>query len=203
MQLSFWPAILVGVLLASCAADNPAQEASKKVTKRYNLGAVTVQLPAGWKALDYDSAGLWGAGQGPAYRRRHLFIDSASADTVIRPAIVLTVEKRAGTFQTSKAAQGLAKSLRVSPDQLQGLTLRDTLLANGHLAIIEATYHSRVAHLDVIQTYAFYTRAHVLVSFMGMARSRSGPANRQTQALFRQVITSLTWQKERTRIQAP
>ncbi|MGI4737444.1 MAG: hypothetical protein ACRYG7_19945 [Janthinobacterium lividum] len=193
MQLSLWPAILVGVLLASCAADNPTQEASKTAAKRYNLGAVTVQLPASWKALNYDSAGLWGAGQGPSYRQRHLFINSASPDTVLRPSIVFTVEKRVGIFHVNQTAQELTKSLRASADQLQALTLRDTLLANGQLALIEATYHSRAVHLDVIQTYAFYTRANVLVALLGTARSYPGPANQQTRALFRQAITSLTW----------
>jgi hypothetical protein len=194
MQLSFRPAILVGVLLASCGADAPTQEASKTAAKRrYNLGALTVQLPASWKALDYNSAGLWGAGQGPAYRQRHLFVDSASADTVLRSTIVLTVEKRAGSFHADQAAQELTKSLRASADELQALTLRDTLLANGHLAIIEATYRSRAVHLDIIQTYAFYTRANMLVAFLGTARSYPGPANQQTRALFRQALTSLTW----------
>ncbi|MGI4733634.1 MAG: hypothetical protein ACRYG7_00475 [Janthinobacterium lividum] len=193
MQRSLGPTILAGMLLASCAADGPTQEASQPAAKRYNLGAVSVQLPAGWKALDYDSAGLWGAGQGPAYRHRHLFINSASPDTVLRPSMVFTVEKRAGSFHANQAAQGLAKRLRASSGQLQALTLRDTLLANGQLAIIEANYHSRAVHLDVLQTYAFYTRANVLVAFLGTARSNPGPANQQTRALFRQAITSLTW----------
>jgi hypothetical protein len=188
MQLSFRPAILVGVLLASCGADTPTQEASKTAAKRrYNIGALTVQLPASWKALDYNSAGLWGAGQGPAYRQRHLFVDSASPDTVLRSTIVLTVEKRAGSFHADQAAQVLTKNLRASADELQALTLRHTLLANGHLAI------SRAVHLDIIQTYAFYTRANVLVAFLGTARSYPGPANQQTRALFRHALTSLTW----------
>lgn len=193
MQLSFRPAILLGVLLTSCAADTPTQDASQLASKHYNLGAITLQLPASWKALDYDSAGLWGAGQEPAYRHRYLFLNMASSDTVLRPTIVLTVEKRAGRFHANKAAQGLAKNLRASADQLQALTLRDTLLANGQLALIEATYHSPAVHLDVIQTYGFYTRANVLVTLLGTARNSPGPANQQTRALFRQAMTSLTW----------
>jgi hypothetical protein len=187
------PYALIGLLLASCASDTPPLATTKTLAKKYDLGAITVLLPSAWKALDYDSSGLWGAKKGPTYRQRHLFLNTAALNTTLRETIVLTVEQRPAIPQAQKAAQALATNLRAFPEQLQGLTLRDTLLANGKLAIIEATYRNPKVGMDIIQTYAFYTRANTLVSFMGTARSHPGPANQQTWALFRQAITSITW----------
>ncbi|RZK32282.1 MAG: hypothetical protein EOO63_01835 [Hymenobacter sp.] len=79
------------------------------------------------------------------------------------------------------------------PERLQGLTIRDTLLANGKLAIVEATYRNPKVAMDIIQTYAFYTRANTLVAFMGTARRHPRSAKQQTWALFRQAIASITW----------
>lgn len=193
MLLAFRPYALMGLLLTSCASDTPPLAATKMLAKTYDLGAITVQLPRTWKALDYDSSGLWGAQRGPAYRQRHLFLNTAALDTTLRETIVLTIEKREGTPHAGKAAQALAKNLRAFPDQLQVLTLRDTLLNNGNLAIIEATCRNREVHLDIIQTYAFYTRANVLVAFLATARSHPGLSNQQTWTMFRQAITSITW----------
>jgi hypothetical protein len=187
------PYALMGLLLASCASDTPPLASTKTLAKKYDLGAITVLLPSAWKALDYDSSGLWGAKKGPAYRQRHLFLNTAAVDTLLRETIVLTVEQQPGVPQAKKAAQALATNLRAFPAHLQGLTLRDTLLANGKLAIIEATYRNPNVALDIIQTYAFYTRANTLVAFMGTARSHPGPANQQTWTLFRQAIASITW----------
>jgi hypothetical protein len=184
---------LVGLLLVSCGPDNLPQAATKTSAKKYELGAIMVQLPETWKALDYNASGLVDAHKGPAYRQRHLFVNTVAPDTTLRETIVLTIDKREGTFHAEKAGQELAKNLRALPTQLQVLTLQDTLLHNGNLAIIEVTSRNLDLHLDIIQTYAFYTRAHMLVSFMGTARSRSKTANQQTRAFFRQAITSITW----------
>jgi hypothetical protein len=193
MLSPFRPYALVGLFLASCAPDTPPLAVAKVLAKKYDLGTVTVQLPGSWKALNYDSSALWGAQRGAAYRQRHLFLNTAALDTTLRETIVLTIEKREGTPHAGKAAQALAKNLRAFPDQLQVLTLRDTLLNNGNLAIIEATCRNREVHLDIIQTYAFYTRANVLVAFLATARSHPGSANQQTWAMFRQAVSSITW----------
>lgn len=114
MLPAFRPYALIGLLLASCASDTPPLAATETLAKKYDLGAITVQLPKTWKALDYDSFGLWGAKKGPTYRRRHLFLNTAAVDTLLRETIVLTVEQRPGVPQAQKAAQALATNLRVS-----------------------------------------------------------------------------------------
>lgn len=193
MLPAFRPYALIGLLLASCASDTPPLAATETLAKKYDLGAITVQLPKTWKALDYDSSGLWGAKKGPTYRQRHLFLNTAAVDTLLRETIVLTVEQRPGVPQAQKAAQALATNLRAFPEQLQGLTIRDTLLANGKLAIVEATYRNPKVAMNIIQTHAFCTRANTLVAFMGTARRHPRSAKQQTWALFRQAIASITW----------
>jgi hypothetical protein len=91
------------------------------------------------------------------------------------------------------AARELAKNLRAFPDQLRVLQFRDTLLQNGHLALVEVTCRNLQTRLDLVQTYAFHDHANALVAFMGTARSQPGPVDQQNRRLFQEAIASLRW----------
>lgn len=184
---------LLGLLLRSCVPENPPQEANELSATKHDLGPITMQIPRGWKRLDYDSSGLADGDQAPSYRQRYLFLNVASRDTAFRESIILTVDKRPGTFHVAKAREKLADYLHSIQNQIQVLMLRDTLLENGHLAILEVSARNRAQHLDFIQTSAFYTKPNVNIIFMGSAMSHPGSTDQQTRVLFRQAIHSITW----------
>lgn len=161
-------------------------------SKKYDLGPVTVNIPVGWKAIEYDISGLERTNKSPQYRR-YLFLNAASSDTTLRETITLTVDTRQGVPQAEKASRELAKNLRALPDQLQVLTFQDTLLHHGELAVAEATCRNLTEHMDFLQLYAFFTKKNGLVAFMSTARNHAGPINEQNRAVFRQAIQSITW----------
>lgn len=183
--------VFFALLLVGCVPGNSSPDYATN-SKKFDLGPVTIRIPVGWKAIEYDSSGLEHTDKGPQYHR-YLFLNVASSDTTLRETITLTVDTRQGAPQARKASRELAKNLRAFPDQLQVLTFQDTLLHHGELAIAEATCRNLAEHVDFLQLYAFSTKKNVLVAFMGTARNHAGPTNEQNRAVFRQAIQSITW----------
>ncbi|GAB2850310.1 hypothetical protein [Hymenobacter ruber] len=175
-------------LLVGCAPEHPQEEAVINQTKTYDLGTVSITIPEVWKSTDYTNLDSV-----PTRKyKRFLFLNTASRDTV-RETLVVMIDEREGIKHVDKAATEMVKNFSV-PNQMQLLASHDTLLHNGNLAIVESTCRNLELRLDLAITCAFYKKENKMISLMGMAVSHPGTTDKNTRAMFRQMINSIKWQ---------
>jgi hypothetical protein len=175
---------LVFALLVRCTPKNSQGEEAIKLTKTYDLDAISIQLPEAWKPNDYISSGS------KPMRKRYLFLNTASQAT-LRETLIIVIDKHKSTY-FEKAVKEMARSFIV-PNQMQLLTSRDTMLLNGDLAITEATYRNLQLNLDLAVTCALYRRDSKLIVLTGTALSHSNSIDQANRALFRRMINSIKW----------
>ena len=190
-----FPSMLSGWVLALLSNCNPEKPATTVVTpfRPYDLGAITVQIPATWQALEYARTGLAPARKG----QRYLFKNSQSVDTVLRETIVFTITHRSGTASFAHADKHLVTSLAEGEglDQINVRQFSDTLLTNpaGELAIVDLDARLKARPLDLLGVYAFYRRDSLLVNVVATGLRTSDRASEQKRALFQKVIHSIQW----------